>query len=71
MASMYIRVKKDNSVSSEPKPPETGFAVVSIYNLFCHIYISGCSANSSSQILFSSREEQAILQCGETAKAKS
>lgn len=32
--------------------PETGFAVVSIYNLFCHIYISDCSANSSSQILF-------------------
>lgn len=51
--------------------PERGFAVVSIYNLFCHIYILGCSANSSSQILFSSGEEQAILQCGETAKAKS
>lgn len=44
MVSMYIRVKKITwlLLNQNRLTRETGFAVLSIYNLFCHIYISGC-----------------------------
>lgn len=44
MVSVYIRVRKITWFLLNQNRPtrETGFAVLSIYNLFCHIYISGC-----------------------------
>lgn len=71
MVSMYMRVKKITwfLLNQNRLTCETGFAVLSIYNLFCHIYISGCELQPLiSDPFFRGRAGDITMRRGEESK---